>query len=85
VDKIAARHKRHFWVPLLLEGVFGDVLLHEIGHHIHATSAPEHSDKEEVADQWKKKLKDGPDLAATGVRIDLRLQQWFFQAFAIRE
>lgn len=58
VDKIAARHKGHFWVPLLLEGVFGDVLLHEIGHHIHATSAPEHSDKEDVAEQWKKKLKD---------------------------
>jgi hypothetical protein len=56
VDKIAGRHKGHLWVPFLLESVFGDVLLHEIGHHIHGTSAPEHSDEEDVAEQWKKKL-----------------------------
>lgn len=56
VDKIAGRHKGHLWVPFLLESVFGDVLLHEIGHHIHATTSPEHSDKEEVAERWKKDL-----------------------------
>ena len=56
VDKIAGRHRGHLWIPFLMESVFGDVLLHEIGHHIHATTAPEHSDKEDVAERWRKKL-----------------------------
>jgi len=56
VDRITERYKRVLWAPFLLEGVLGDVLLHEIGHHIHATSAPEYSDKEDVAEQWKKNL-----------------------------
>jgi len=38
------------------EKVFGGVLLHEIGHHIHTTVAREHSDKEDVAERWKEQL-----------------------------
>jgi hypothetical protein len=56
VDNIAAPHKGHLWVPFMREFVFGEVLLHEIGHHIHATVAREHSDKEDVAERWKKEL-----------------------------
>ena len=56
VDKIVAPYKGFLWFPVALEGVFGEVLLHEIGHHIHATSAPEYSDKEDVAERWKKEL-----------------------------
>jgi hypothetical protein len=56
VDRIAGRHKGHLWVPFALEFAFGDVLLHEIGHHIHATVAREHSDKEDVAERWRKEL-----------------------------
>ena len=56
VDKIAERHKTHLWIPFMRDAVFGEVLLHEIGHHIHATIAPEHSDEEYVAERWKKKL-----------------------------
>lgn len=33
-----------------------DVLFHEIGHHIHFTSHPEHREKEDVADVWKVRL-----------------------------
>ena len=57
VDQIAERYKSCcMWVPLMREVFYGDVLLHEIGHHIHATVAPEHADKEEVAERWRKDL-----------------------------
>jgi hypothetical protein len=32
------------------------VLFHEIGHHIHRTIRPEHTEKEDVADKWAGKL-----------------------------
>jgi len=43
-------------VPFKREAVYGYVLFHEIGHHIHATIAPEHREKEDVADDWRRKL-----------------------------
>jgi len=42
-----------FFAEILL----GDVLFHEIGHHIHFTARPEHREKEEVADDWMRRLK----------------------------
>jgi hypothetical protein len=36
--------------------IFGPVLFHEIGHHIHARISPEHRDREDVADDWSKRL-----------------------------
>jgi len=56
VDNIVAPYSGHLWVPLMREFAFGEVLLHEIGHHIHATFAREHSDQEDVAERWKKQL-----------------------------
>lgn len=38
------------------EGRIGDVLFHEIGHHIHYTVRPEFREKEDVADIWKVRL-----------------------------
>ena len=35
---------------------FSKVLFHEIGHHIHATVRPEFREKEDIADDWGKKL-----------------------------
>ena len=43
-------------IPLLREIVFGHVLFHEVGHHIHRTMRPEHTEKEDVADKWAGKL-----------------------------
>jgi hypothetical protein len=43
-------------IPLLRDIVFGHVLFHEIGHHIHYTIRPEHTEKEDVADKWAGKL-----------------------------
>jgi|HubBroStandDraft_1064217.scaffolds.fasta_scaffold122474_2 hypothetical protein len=38
------------------EMVLGDVLFHEIGHHIHKAVRPEFREREDVADDWKTKL-----------------------------
>lgn len=34
----------------------GDVLYHEIGHHIHAIHKPIHEEREYVAEDWSRKL-----------------------------
>ncbi len=57
VDKII-----HRWpvvalkVPLFQDMLIADVLYHELGHHIHKTSAPEHREREDIAEDWQKKL-----------------------------
>ena len=47
------------WVlrtPLLRYARLADVLYHEIGHHIHAVHRPVHEGKENVAEDWSRKL-----------------------------
>ena len=44
------------WLPIAREIVFGHVLFHEVGHHIHTTIRPEHIEREDVADTWARKL-----------------------------
>lgn len=44
------------WLPIAREVVFAHVLFHELGHHIHETIRPEHTEKEDVADTWSGKL-----------------------------
>jgi hypothetical protein len=57
VDKIIAASERWaLFIPFLRDIVFGYVLFHELGHHIHSTIRPEHSEKEDVADTWAGKL-----------------------------
>jgi hypothetical protein len=61
VDNIVTKTPpKGFWSFVLArfwrDGSFGDVLFHEIGHHIHATVRPEHREKEDVAEDWRKKL-----------------------------
>jgi len=57
VDKII-----HRWplivlrVPLFQDLLLADVLYHELGHHIHKTCAPEHQEREDVAEDWQKML-----------------------------
>jgi hypothetical protein len=60
VDKIVAVMNR---APLPLrmtsfwrDALFGHVLFHELGHHIHRTIRREHTEKEDVADAWAGKL-----------------------------
>jgi hypothetical protein len=57
VDKIVTGVTRSVMrIPLLREIAFGNVLFHEIGHHIHYTLRPEFNEKEDVADKWERKL-----------------------------
>lgn len=57
VDKII-----HRWpilvvkAPLFQDLLLTEVLYHELGHHIHSTRAPEHREREDVAEDWQKKL-----------------------------
>ena len=43
-------------VPIVRYVDFGEVLHHEIGHHIHAAHNPIHDGPENVADAWSRKL-----------------------------
>ena len=57
IDKICASlGKLSSRIPIARFLVFGHVLFHEIGHHIHHTVRPEHKEKEDVADDWAGKL-----------------------------
>lgn len=38
------------------DSLIAKVLFHEWGHHLHYTQAPEFRDKEDVADEWARKL-----------------------------
>jgi hypothetical protein len=58
IDNTLKGWERGLWLkmPLIREFVIGDVLFHEIGHHIHFVIRPEFREKEDVADVWKVKL-----------------------------
>jgi hypothetical protein len=57
VDKIImGRGGVSLRIPFMREIVFGHVLFHELGHHIHYTIRPEYKEKEDVADEWAAKL-----------------------------
>jgi len=44
------------WIPLFRDLAFADALFHELGHHIHRVLAPEHKEREDVAEKWSKRL-----------------------------
>lgn len=58
VNNVLRNWESGFWLKLrfLREMLLGDVLFHEIGHHIHRTVRPEFREREDVADEWKTKL-----------------------------
>lgn len=43
-------------VAYFADNLLGEVLFHEIGHHIHTTQAPEFKECEDVAESWRKRL-----------------------------
>jgi hypothetical protein len=58
VDNTLRQWEKGWWLKFnyLREMLLGDVLFHEIGHHIHATVQPEFREGEDVADGWKLRL-----------------------------
>jgi hypothetical protein len=59
------------WVPLLRYMMPAEVLYHEIGHHIHAVHRPIHEGRENVAENWGRKLWRG----------FLRKHYWYLSPF----
>jgi hypothetical protein len=59
VDNTLARWRASGWLRFAYtaESEIGDVLFHEIGHHIHFTTRPEFREKEDVADVWMVRLR----------------------------
>ena len=59
VDNTLKGWEKGRWLNLsiLRDILFGDVVFHEVGHHIHYTTCPEYREKEDVADTWMRKLK----------------------------
>jgi len=57
VDNIVRAEGPAFrFFPVLRYLVKGEVLYHEIGHHIHTEHRPVHEEREDTADDWKDKL-----------------------------
>jgi hypothetical protein len=58
VDNTLRNWERGWWLKIryLRESLIGDVLFHEIGHHIHFAVRPEYREREDVADVWKARL-----------------------------
>ncbi len=54
-DNISLPPRYLHWVPLVLDFYIGDVLYHELGHHVH-TLRPEHREKEDVAEAWQRRF-----------------------------
>jgi hypothetical protein len=56
VDNIVDYYGGKIRLAFFRDFVIGEIMLHEVGHHIHATKAPEHKEREDVADRWSNKL-----------------------------
>jgi hypothetical protein len=57
VEKILAAYSGFsFRIPLIRNIFLGNVLYHELGHHIHNYVRPEYREKEDVAEYWRGKL-----------------------------
>jgi len=59
VDNSLKGWEKGWWLKLGFQRdvLLGNVLFHEVGHHIHYTTRPEFREKEDVADSWMRKLK----------------------------
>ncbi|MEW6369169.1 MAG: hypothetical protein AB1714_31485 [Acidobacteriota bacterium] len=43
-------------VPFPRDIIIQSVLLHELGHHLHTTQTKEHTEREDVAERWRRRL-----------------------------
>lgn len=67
VDNIVAQCPRAARIPAIRDALFADILFHEIGHHIHVTRSKEFREREDVADDWVRKLGE----------LYLRRKRWY--------
>ena len=56
-DGVVAGAPQWAWsFSIIRDGLLAHTLYHEVGHHIHAVHAPEHRERENVADEWRDRL-----------------------------
>jgi hypothetical protein len=67
VDNIVAQCPRAARFPPIRDALFADILFHEIGHHIHVTRTKQFREREDVADEWARKLGE----------LYLRRKRWY--------
>jgi len=54
VDKtLSSFSSKLLWIPPVRALCLGNVLFHELGHHVHYLIRPEYKEKEDVADNWR--------------------------------
>lgn len=74
IDNIFLNYPHLFLrLPFVRTYLIGEVLYHEIGHHIHHTMKREYRDTELVADEWKNKL----------LRSFMLQRYWYFSIVAV--
>lgn len=74
VDNIVAALKGwKLHIPFLRNFVFGHILFHEIGHHIHRLIRPEYKEKEGVANKWAGRL-----------NVNFMRKKYWYATFLIR-
>ena len=57
IDNILKQASKPFCrLPFVRNFLLAETLYHEIGHHIHKTHRPEHREREDIADEWQRKL-----------------------------
>jgi hypothetical protein len=57
VDKILSQAPGlTLYVPMARFVLIAGTLYHELGHHLHQTKFPQYKEKEDVAEEWRKKL-----------------------------
>ena len=56
VDNIIAQCPRAMRLAPIRNAFFADILFHELGHHIHLTQAKQFREREDVADDWARRL-----------------------------
>jgi hypothetical protein len=60
-------------VALIREMFLAEILFHELGHHIHKTRRPEYREREDVADDWARRLS----------RAYFRRHYWYLRPIAV--
>jgi hypothetical protein len=69
VDNILKPHRRFLWLPFVREAILGNVLYHEIGHHLHATVGSQGAGDEASAEAWNGRL----------TRMHMRKRYWYLR------
>jgi hypothetical protein len=70
VDNVISRRPWWFWrLPLLADTALGDVLFHEVGHHLNATIGSLAGGEEASAENWKRRL----------ARLHVRRKYWYLR------